>query len=208
MILHAFGVLEQERSQTAAAILIQPIEEFGHGPTGHDGQVAAKDHTVETRQYAMNPILIFADEFFHGSNLLTLGLLLNWKSFNKWEVSVKDFRKLLVWEKGHQLTLAIYRVTTAFPSEETYGLTSQMRRAAASIPSNIAEGCGRDGDAELARFCTIARGSASELEYQILLSRDLQLIQPDDYERLTQQAVEIKRMLTVLVQKLNAEKLG
>ena|SRR5207249_1948467 len=82
------------------------------------------------------------------------------------------------------------------------------RRAAASIPSNIAEGCGRDGDAELARFCTIARGSASELEYQILLSRDLQLIQPDDYERLTQQAVEIKRMLTVLVQKLNAEKLG
>ena len=118
---------------------------------------------------------------------------------------MKDFRKLLVWEKGHQLTLAIYRVSTGFPPEETYGLRSQMRRAASSIPSNIAEGCGRDGDAERSRFCTIARGSASELEYQILLSRDLQLIQPDDYERLTQQAVEIKRMLTVLVQKLNAE---
>ena len=83
-----------------------------------------------------------------------------------------------------------------------------MRRAASSVPSNIAEGCGRDGDAELARFCTIARGSASELEYQILLSRDLKLIQPEDYERLTEQTVEIKRMLTVLVQKLNAEKLG
>ena len=86
---------------------------------------------------------------------------------------MKDFRKLLVWEKAHQLTLSIYNVTAAFPSEETYGLTSQMRRAASSIPSNIAEGCGREGDAELSRFCTIARGSASELEYQILLSRDL-----------------------------------
>ena len=123
-------------------------------------------------------------------------------------VGMKDFRKLLVWEKAHQLTLAVYQVTAAFPSEETYGLTSQMRRAASSIPSNIAEGCGRDGDAELSRFCTIARGSASELEYQILLSRDLTLMQPDDYERLTQPVVEIKRMLTVLVQKLNAEKLG
>jgi four helix bundle protein len=121
---------------------------------------------------------------------------------------VKDFRKLLVWEKAHQLTLGIYQVTAAFPSAETYGLTSQMRRAASSIPSNIAEGCGRDGDAELARFCTIARGSASELEYQILLSRDLKLMQPEDYERLTGQAVELKRMLTVLVQKLNAERLG
>ena len=122
---------------------------------------------------------------------------------------MKDFRKLLVWEKAHQLTLSIYHVTATFPSEETYGLTSQMRRAASSIPSNIADGCGREGDAELSRFCTIARGSASELEYQILLlSRDLKLMISDDYEQLTQQAVEIKRMLTVLVQKLNAEKLG
>ena len=121
---------------------------------------------------------------------------------------MKDFRKLLVWEKAHQLTLAIYNVTADFPSQETYGLTSQIPRAASSIPSNIAEGCGRKGDAELSRFCTIARGSASELEYQILSSRDLKLIQADDYERLTHQAVEIKRMLTVLVQKLNAEKLG
>src|SRR3989442_8444429 len=118
---------------------------------------------------------------------------------------MKDFRKLLVWDKAHQLTLAIYHVTATLPREETYGLVSQMRRAAASIPSNIAEGCGRDGDAELSRFCTIARGSASELEYQILLSRDLKLIHADDYERLTPQAVEIKRMITVLVQKLNAE---
>ena len=121
---------------------------------------------------------------------------------------MKDFRKLLVGEKAHQRTLAIDHVTADFPSQETYGLTSQMRRAASSIPSNIAEGCGREGDAELSRFCTIARGSASELEYQILLSRDLKLMQADDYERLTQLVVEIERMLTVLVQKLNAEKLG
>ena len=106
------------------------------------------------------------------------------------------------------MALALYQVTTLFPREETYGLASQIRRAASSIPCNIAEGCGREGDPELARFCLIARGSASELEYQILLSHDLQQIQPDDYERLTQQAVEIKRMLTVLVQKRNAEKLA
>lgn len=118
---------------------------------------------------------------------------------------MKDFRKLLVWERAHQLTLAIYQVTATFPRDETYGLVSQMRRAAASIPSNIAEGCGRDGDAELARFCLMARGSATELEYQLLLSRDLKLIQPKECEQLAQQTVEIKRMLTVLVQKLNAE---
>ena len=85
---------------------------------------------------------------------------------------MKDSRKLKVWEKSHQLVLALYTITASFPREETYGLTSQIRRAASSIPSNIAEGCGRDGDAELSRFCIIARGSASELEYQILLARD------------------------------------
>src|SRR5436309_7814137 len=96
-------------------------------------------------------------------------------------------------------------VTASFPRDETYGLVSQIRRAAASIPSNIAEGCGRDGDPELSRFCIIARGSASELEYQLLLARDLKLSQLNDYEQLSQQTIEIKRMLTVLVQKLNAE---
>ena len=119
---------------------------------------------------------------------------------------MKDFRKLQVWERAHQLTLAIDQVTATFPRDETYGLTSQMRRAASSIPSNIAEGCGRDGDAELSRFCLMARGSASELEYQILLAQDLKIIDPKQYERLTQQTVEIKRMLTVFVQKLNAER--
>jgi len=118
---------------------------------------------------------------------------------------MKDFRNLKVWQKAHELVLALYPVTDSFPRLEAYGLASQIRRSASSIPSNIAEGCGRAGDSELARFCTIARGSASELEYQLLLARDLKLIQPDDYEKLDQQTVEIKRMLTVLIQKLIAE---
>jgi four helix bundle protein len=119
---------------------------------------------------------------------------------------MKDFRQLKVWEKSHQLALTIYRITASFPPEETYGLASQIRRAASSIPSNIAEGCGRDGDPELARFCIIARGSASELEYALLLARDLMLLSSNDYETLSQQTVEIKRMLTVLVQKLTADR--
>jgi four helix bundle protein len=118
---------------------------------------------------------------------------------------VKDFRQLKVWQKSHQLTLALYQITTSFPRAENYGLTAQIRRAAASIPSNLGEGCGRNGDAELARFCCIARGSASELEYHLLLARDLKLIQPEDHEQLERQTIEIKRMLTVFVQKLTAE---
>ena len=118
---------------------------------------------------------------------------------------MKDFQQLKVWQKSHQLVLALYRITATFPRSESYGLTAQIRRAGSSIPSNLAEGCGREGDAELARFCRIAMGSASELEYQLLLARDLKLIQPDDYEELAQQTIEIKRMLTVFVQKLTAE---
>ncbi len=118
---------------------------------------------------------------------------------------MKDFRQLKVWEKAHLLVLAVYSSTAQFPREETYGLASQIRRAATSIPSNIAEGCGREGEAELARFCIIARGSATELEYQLLLARDLKLLQPDNFEQLSEQTVDIKRMLTVLVQKLTAE---
>ena len=118
---------------------------------------------------------------------------------------MKDFRQLKVWEKAHQLTLDIYRVTASFPRAETYGLTSQLRRASSSICANLAEGCGRDGDAELARFCAIARGSASELEYHLLLARDLQLVTVQDHDKLAREATEIKRMLTGLMQKLNAE---
>lgn len=95
---------------------------------------------------------------------------------------MKDFHELKVWHKAHQLALAVYRLTASFPREELYGLTSQLRRSSSSIPANLAEGCGRNGDAELARFCSIAAGSASELEYQLLLAKDLELIKVGDYE--------------------------
>ena len=104
------------------------------------------------------------------------------------------------------MTLAVYQITTTFPREERYGLTSQLRRCSASIPANLAEGCGRNGDGEFARFCSIAMGSASELEYHLLLAKDLKLIQPKDYEGLTQSAIEVKRMLTGLIQKLTADR--
>jgi four helix bundle protein len=119
---------------------------------------------------------------------------------------MKDFRQLSVWQKSHELTLAIYKLTRPFPREEMYGLTAQIRRACSSTPANIAEGCGKDGDAELARYCGIARGSASELEYHLLLARDLKLLQADNYAQISERVVELKRMLTGLIQKLNAER--
>ncbi len=118
---------------------------------------------------------------------------------------MKDYKKLKVWEKGHLLTLGVYKATANFPKDELYGLTAQIRRSAASIPANIAEGCGRSGDAELARFLSIALGSASELEYHLFLSRDLKFLSPLTYEPLSQDVTEIKRMLTVLIQKLRAD---
>ena len=104
---------------------------------------------------------------------------------------MKDFRQLKVWEKAHLLALAVYPFGEISPRRNlwTHGSDSAGRLLDSS---NIAEGCGRDGDAELARFCVIARGSATELEYQLLLARDLKLLQPDDYEQLSQQTIEIK----------------
>ena len=119
---------------------------------------------------------------------------------------MKDFRELKVWQKAHELTLAVYRVTAAFPREEQYGLTSQIRRACSSIAANLAEGCGRNGDAEFARYCSIAMGSASELQYHLLLAKDLNLIKPAGYEELAPRATELKRMLTAFMQKLRADR--
>ena len=119
---------------------------------------------------------------------------------------MKDFRELKVWQKAHELTLAVYQVTASFPREELFGLTAQIRRAGSSIAANLAEGCGRNGDAELARFSSIAMGSASELEYHLLLAKDLKLIPSQDYEVLHQRTTELKRMLTALMQKLNADR--
>ena len=119
---------------------------------------------------------------------------------------MKSFRDLLVWEKAHALTLAVYSATTDFPRDELFGLTSQIRRASSSIPANIAEGCGRSGDNELRRFLDIAMGSASELEYHLLLARDLKLLLPALYDQLNDQTCEVKRMLAAFIQKLKADR--
>ena len=119
---------------------------------------------------------------------------------------MRDFRELKVWEKSHHLALAVYGATARFPKDELYGLTSQIRRACVSIPANIAEGCGRNGDAELARFFQIALGSASELEYHLLLSLDLNLLDAANHDQLTQETTEVKRMLTSFIQRLKADR--
>ena len=106
-----------------------------------------------------------------------------------------DFRKLLIWQRGHQLTLSIYQTTRSFPREEVFGLTSQMRRSAGSIPHNIAEGCGRNSYAELARFVTFSMGSASELESQLLLARDLAFLSVPDAEYLLDESSQLRKML-------------
>ena len=115
---------------------------------------------------------------------------------------MQSFRNLRVWEKAHRLTLDVYAASKAFPRDEVFGLTSQMRRASAFIGMNIAEGCCRKGDAEMARFLQIAMGSASELEYQFLLAQDLEYLRKPAYECFTAQVVEVKKMLSSLMQKV------
>ena len=115
---------------------------------------------------------------------------------------MKDFRKLKVWGKAHEFVLFLYRETQAFPSSEQFGLTSQLRRAAVSIPSNIAEGCGRNSDPELRRFCEIAMGSASEVEYQLLLCKDIGFLTPEKHTSLHASLLDCKRMLNTFIQTL------
>jgi four helix bundle protein len=115
---------------------------------------------------------------------------------------MRDFRELKVWQKGHHLTLAVYLATGSFPKLELYGLVSQMRRSSASIPTNIAEGCGRGGESEFGRFLQIAMGSASELEYQLLLASDLGFLPKSNYQQLAANVIEVKKMLLSLFQKI------
>ena len=117
---------------------------------------------------------------------------------------MRDFRKLKVWERAHYFTLQVYRIKKTYPSDERFGLTSQICRAAASIPTNIAEGCGRESEQELARFMSIAAGSASEVEYQLLLAFDLSYIQKETYNEMNRQVNEIKKMLNRFIQQLKA----
>jgi four helix bundle protein len=115
---------------------------------------------------------------------------------------MKNFRELQVWQKAHQLTLILYNTTDTFPEVEKYGLINQIRRSSASIAANIAEGCGRNGDAELARFLQISMGSASELEYHLLLAHDLKIIDLSVFENLTQEVVEMKQNACFIYKKI------
>lgn len=117
---------------------------------------------------------------------------------------MKDFRQLQIWQRSHKLTLELYRVTGTFPKHELYALVSQMRRSASSVPTNIAEGSGRETEADFARFLQIAMGSGSELEYQLILANDLGYLTDADFHRLSSELVEIKRMLNAFLQRLPA----
>lgn len=119
---------------------------------------------------------------------------------------MKDFRSLKVWERSHTLTLAIYKATEGFPKQELYSLTNQIQRAAVSIPANIAEGCGKDSDAELKRYFTIAMGSASELEYLLLLAHDLGYLQAKVYQSMQTELIETRKMLNAFIQRLKANR--
>jgi four helix bundle protein len=118
---------------------------------------------------------------------------------------MKDFRNLEVWKRAHALTLTVYKATAGFPMEERFGLTSQVRRCSASIGANIAESCGKRGNAEFQRFLQIASGSASEAEYHLLLARDLGYLTESAHRDLTQQLTPLRRMLTSLMQKVDSE---
>ena len=118
---------------------------------------------------------------------------------------MRNYRDLEVWDKSHELTLELYRKSRSFPKEEFYGLTSQLRRAAVSVGANLAEGCGRQTTAELARFVRISMGSASELDYHLLLCHDFGFLQPDDYRKLCQELTRIRKMLASLLATLESE---
>ena len=119
---------------------------------------------------------------------------------------MQSFRQLRVWQKAHELTLQVYRVCARFPREETYALTSQIKRAASSIGANIAEGCGRGSDADFSRFLLMAMGSASELENHLQLALDLKFLSVGDYEQLNDATTQVKRMLTALIQKVRVKR--
>jgi len=119
---------------------------------------------------------------------------------------VKDFRDLKVWEKAYRLTLDVYKATISFPREALYGLTTQMRRCSASIAANLAEGCGKRGNNEFQRYLQIASGSASELDYHLLLSQDLKFLAPAEYNTLIKDLGELRKMLTSLIVKVDLER--
>jgi four helix bundle protein len=117
---------------------------------------------------------------------------------------MRNFRELKVWQKSHQFVLEVYRFTKDFPSDERFGLVSQLRRSAASVSANIAEGFGKEGNLDVSRFLSIAVGSASETEYHLLLAHDLGFIEKNAYAKYDREINEIKRMLYSFIQYLKS----
>jgi len=115
---------------------------------------------------------------------------------------MRDFRGLDVWQLAHRVTLSVYQSTRSFPREETYGITSQLRRCSFSVAANISEGCGRSGNPEFGRFLSMAMGSASELEYFLLLARDLQYLTAENYASVATEVGQMRRMLNRLIAKV------
>lgn len=118
---------------------------------------------------------------------------------------MRNYRDLEVWKFSHKLTLALYSASRKFPKEEMFGLTSQLRRAAISIGANLAEGCGRRTTPEFARFIRIAMGSASELDYHLLLCRDFDFVSREFYERSSKELVRVRKMLFALLSSVEAQ---
>ena len=112
---------------------------------------------------------------------------------------IKSFKDLKVWQKGHTLVVDIYKITDRFPSKEIFGLTSQLRRAAVSITSNISEGFSRRSPREKSQFYFIALGSLTELQSQILIAKDISYLNLDVYENLEKRTVEIGKMINGLL---------
>jgi four helix bundle protein len=117
---------------------------------------------------------------------------------------MQNYKDLKVWEKAHQFTLGVYRVSKSFPKEEIYGLTSQLRRAASSIAANIAEGCGKNTKNDFANFLNISLGSSNEAEYFVLLAKDLNYVSLEEYDVLIKLINEVKAMLIALIGKVRA----
>jgi four helix bundle protein len=118
---------------------------------------------------------------------------------------MQDYRKLTVWAHAHATVLHVYRVTAAWPARRDGGLGQQLRRAAASVPANIVEGCARAGRVEMARYLEIAYASAAETEYHLLLAKDLGLCGERDYTDLANKVDHVQRMLRGLRAKVKAD---
>ena len=145
------------------------------------------------------PVFLFFLSFFFPPN----PQLLTSNHLSQPEIPIyNDTSKLIVWQKSHELVLNIYKITKSFPKEELYGLTSQIRRAAVSIPSNIVEGRARGSNKEYKRFLLISRGSLEEVKYQLLLARDLQYVESNIYNKTVNLTDEVGRLLNGLINSL------